>query len=211
MAYAPVDEPQVALAVIVENAGSVRFGLGRAHRAPRVRLPAARPGAQRGGSGRPCAPVRPRRRSAGRARAPTGNCPASWRRRPPPLPREARHHDGHRPCALAGASAPALPGPGRPAAASLPVADGLGPAGHVLGGLRPRHALRRPGAQLRARRRRDVAGGAVPGGPLAAPGAAALRARRGAAGGGAAVRHHAQGRDALAQTSASPSSSPASC
>ena len=48
IAFAPLEEPRVALAMVVENAG---FGaaVGGADRAPRVRLPAARQGPERRG------------------------------------------------------------------------------------------------------------------------------------------------------------------
>ncbi len=106
IAAAPIDAPTVALAVIVENAG---FGLavGRADRAPRLRLPAARPVPERGGPGRDA------RRQGGRAdrhaaaRGRRARCRDSRRRRPRPRRRHSPRRHAARGAAGRGSAGPA--------------------------------------------------------------------------------------------------------
>ena len=212
IAMAPMEQPTIALAVVVENAG---FGSEAA--APIARrvfdyvllgqVPSDEDmAATRIGKSGP--PMGTPRRAAdlplpGSALSPVAQAA------PTPVARLA---------ALAASGGPAVsvvfeqPSPWqrlRPVFSGLrPAADaGHADAGrhrpghHVFGRLRPRHALRRPWPQHAA-----GAGCAVRGGPgtaaeAAAPGGAAVRGGRRAAGGDgpAGHRHHQEGRHALAQ------------
>ena len=204
----------------------LRLGLCRPDHAPRVRLRHRRPVPERGRHRVRSAMASAGRRSASSGRPHRCRCrAASWRparRRPPRShrPRSHRPHPNASPSRSTAVSVASRPAPMNVAFEKPSLLQRIGPvftgfdvpltlrdpaarrcrAGDdVLGRFRPRHTLRRPRPQHAARAGHPVRGGAGAAAEAHGAGAAAVRARRRAAGRHRAVRHHQEGRDALAQ------------
>ncbi len=210
IAFAPVEAPTVALAVIVENSG---FGSEAA--APMARrvfdyvllglVPSAEDMAltQQGKSRsdhrqttagqRLCAARVAGRRGRGVGTAAARRC--AW----PNGCAEAAHERGLRAAHAVAARAPDVQRLRRHAGGGGRAAGGGRLDHDVLGRLRPRHALRRSRAQHAAGGHHHVRGGADSAAKADGAGRAAVHGRRGVAGGDRVVRHHEEGRDALAQ------------